>query len=119
MVRGTEFLLRSQRSGEGFTLLDRVELFFARSSGEERSRKHGGTQKFWENESRGWVWEIHAMDDEELNITKLFRHLEVSSNHHLTSEDLPNPLGILVSLSISNCSLAFPLTCKMFFPVRA
>lgn len=111
-------MLRSQRV-EGLALLDLVELFSARSSGEERRGKYGGRENSWENECRSWVWEIHAMDDEELNISKFFRHLEVSSNYHLTSEDLPNPLGILVSLNISNCSLASPLTCKTVFPVRA
>lgn len=59
------------------------------------------------------------MDDEEFNITEFFRHLQMSSNYHLTSEGLQNPSGILVSLNISNCSLAFPLTCKTVFPVRA
>lgn len=45
------------------------------------------SQRFME-ESKGWVWKNHAMDNEELYITKLFRHLQVLPNHHLTSEDL-------------------------------
>lgn len=35
------------------------------------------------------------MNDEELYITKMFRHLQVPPNYHLASEDLPKPLGIL------------------------
>lgn len=92
---------------------------------EKTQRNTGGLGKGWTGsyrfmkESRVWVWEIYATDNEELYITKVFRHLQVSSNYHLTSEDLPDPLGILASLNTSSCTLAFTLTYRIIFPMRA